>query len=108
MLSERDLKDTLEKLRAILQNVPLIFIIRTSIEGGNIQIFDEKYSDILKFVAMIGDADIIDVELFRRKGKINELVDAIHDRNGLVKWSPIMHRNPWSRCQWEAWDQLAG
>jgi len=84
VLSEKDLKDTLEKLRAILQNVPLIFTIRTSSEGGNIQISDEKYSDILKFVAKIGDADIIDVELFRREGKITELVDAIHDQNGLV------------------------
>jgi len=35
-------------------------------------------------VAKIGDADIIDDELFRRKGKITELVDVIHDRNGLV------------------------
>jgi len=84
VLSEKDLKDTLEKLRDILQNVPLIFTIRTSSEGGNIKIADEKYSDLLKFVANTGDVDIIDVELFRREGKITELVDAIHDRNGLV------------------------
>lgn len=84
VLSEKDLKDTLEKLTAILQDVPLIFTIRTNSEGGNIQISDEKYSDILKFVAMIGDADIIDVELFRCEAKITGLVDAIHDQNGLV------------------------
>ena len=84
VLSEKGLKDTLGKLRSILQNIPLIFTLRTSSEGGKIQISDEKYSDLLKFVATIRDADIIDVELFRWKGKIAELVDAIHDRNGLV------------------------
>jgi 3-dehydroquinate dehydratase-1 len=84
VLSEKGLIDTLGKLRAILQNVPLIFTIRTSSEGGNIQISDKEYSDLLKFVANTGDADIIDVELFRCEGKITELVDAIHDRNNLV------------------------
>ena len=84
VLSEKGLKDTLGKLRSILQSIPLIFTLRTSSEGGNIQISDEKYSNLLKFVAKLGDADIIDVELFRREGKITELVDAIHDRNGLV------------------------
>ena len=84
VLSEKGLKDTLEKLRSILQNIPLIFTLRTSSEGGNIQISDEKYSDLLKFVANTGDADIIDVELFRCEGEITELADAIHDRNGLV------------------------
>jgi len=84
VLSEKGLKDTLGKLRSILQNIPLIFTLRTSSEGGNIQISDEKYSELLKFVVAIRDADIIDVELFRREGKIAELVDAIHDRNGFV------------------------
>jgi len=84
VLSNKGLKDTLRKLRATAQNIPLIFTIRTSSEGGNIQISDEKYSDLLKFIANTGEADIIDVELFRCEGKIIELVDAIHDRNGLV------------------------
>ena len=84
VLSEKGLKDTLGKLRSILQNIPLIFTLRTSNEGGKIQIADDKYSDLLIFVATIGDADIIDVELFRCEGQITELVDAIHDRNNLV------------------------
>jgi len=84
MLSEKDLKDTLGKLRSVLQNIPLIFTIRTGSEGGNIQISDEKYSDLLKIIADTHDADIIDVELFRCGDKIAELVNAIHDRNGLV------------------------
>jgi len=84
VLSKKDIKDTLEKLRSILQNIPLIFTLRTSSEGGKIQISDEEYSDLLKFVANTGDADIIDVELFRHEGEIAELVGAIHDRSGLV------------------------
>jgi len=84
VLSEKGLEDTLGKLRSVLQNVPIIFTIRTGSEGGNIQISDEKYSDLLKYVADTRDADIIDVELLRYEGKISELVDAIHDRNGLV------------------------
>ena len=84
LLSEKDLKETLVKLRSVLQNIPLIFTIRTGNEGGNIQISDEKYSELLKFIAETHDTDIIDVELFRCGDNISELVDAIHDRNGLV------------------------
>ena len=84
VLSEEGLKDTLGKLRSILQNIPLLFTLRTSSEGGKIQISDEEYSNLLKFVTNTGDADIIDVELFRYEGKITELVDAIHDRGGFV------------------------
>ena len=84
VLGDQGLKDTLWKLRSILQNTPLIFTIRTGSEGGNIQISDKKYSDLLKFVADTGHADIIDIELFRCEGNISELVGAIHDRNGLV------------------------
>lgn len=84
MFAKKELKDTLGKLRSTLQDTPLIFTIRTGSEGGNIQISDKKYTDLLRFVADTRDADIIDVEFFRCDGKISELVDAIHDRNGLV------------------------
>ena len=84
VLIEQKVKETLEALRLIIGDIPLIFTIRTDAEGGNIQISGTRYADLLKFVAGTGEADIIDVELFKDGTKIDELVQDIHSVGALV------------------------
>ena len=84
VLIEQKVKKTLEALRLIIGDIPLIFTIRTDAEGGNIQISGTRYADLLKFVAGTGEADIIDVELFKDGTKIDELVQDIHSVGALV------------------------
>jgi len=84
LFEEQKVKETLKILRHIIGNTPLIFTIRTDAEGGNIQISDRKYGDLLRFVADTREADLIDIELFRKGIKIDELVRDIHSLDVLV------------------------
>ena len=52
----------LSDIAGIAKNTILLFTIRTDVEGGNITISDEEYSDILISVADSGCVDLIDVE----------------------------------------------
>ncbi len=61
-----------KKMRDILQQIPLIFTVRTAGEGGNCQVSTEDYVNILKEAAQAPDIDLIDVELItdlQNKGK---------------------------------------
>ncbi len=78
------LRDTLEKIRSVIGDLPLIFTIRTSSEGGLAQISDEDYRDLLLFVADSKLTDILDVELFRFSGNISELVADLQSKDALV------------------------
>jgi len=66
-------------LKEILGKVLLLFTIRTSKEGGNLEITYEKYSEILKCVAGLGAVDLIDVEGYiSDKKSVENLIDEIH------------------------------
>jgi len=78
------LRDCLDKIRHIIDDIPLIFTIRTNNEGGEAQISDEDYRDLLIFTAETGLADIIDVELFRFNGNIHKLVADLQSRGSVV------------------------
>lgn len=72
-------KQTAEKMRDILGQIPLIFTIRTTSEGGNCKIAPDAYREILKKVAQIETIDLIDVEIFMdasMKGLIKDLQNA--------------------------------
>jgi len=60
----RQVKQTAEKMRQILGEIPLIFTIRTTNEGGNCSITPEVYGNLLQAIAQIEEIDLIDVELF--------------------------------------------
>lgn len=84
VLKEQKVKETLKSLRQIINDIPLIFTIRTDAEGGKLHISGAEYADLLKFVAGSGEADIIDVELFKEGTNISELVEDIHAYDVLV------------------------
>ena len=92
---EQKLKETVHVLRLIIGNIPLIFTIRTDAEGGKIQISGSDYADLLKFVAGIGDVDIIDVELFKEGIKVDQLVQDLHTLDAYVIMSNHdFHKTP--------------
>lgn len=67
---------TLKVLRQSL-NVPLIFTCRTISDGGAVSPKTGYYVDLLKAVAVSGNADIIDVELNAGEEAINEIIRAV-------------------------------
>ncbi len=77
-------EETIKALRHIIGDIPLIFTIRTDAEGGKIHISGADYSNLLTFVAGMGEADIIDVELFKDGADIAELVQNIHALDAFV------------------------
>jgi len=95
VLSTQKIKEVLHTLRPLIGDIPLIFTIRTDAEGGNITIQDTKYAEILRFAASTGDADLIDVELFRNEISVEELVKDIHTQGALVIMSNHdFHKTP--------------
>ena len=58
-----EMLETLKQLKNILDDIPLLFTIRTKVEGGNAGISMEDYVDI-NLAAAKGQADLIDVEVF--------------------------------------------
>ena len=92
---KQTVQETLLALRKIIGSIPLIFTIRTDAEGGNLQISGPDYADLLKFTAGTGEADIIDVELFKEGTEVNELVRDIHVLGALVIMSNHeFHKTP--------------
>ena len=58
-----EMLETLKQLKKILDDIPLLFTIRTKAEGGNAGISMKDYVDI-NLAAAKGQADLIDVEVF--------------------------------------------
>lgn len=78
------LAEMLAELRAAIGETPVIFTIRTSNEGGKLTVSDEEYAGLLKAAAASGNADLIDVELFRFGGNTAPLVRAIQEAGALT------------------------
>lgn len=55
---------TLNKLREIMLDTPILCTFRTKEEGGEKEITAEKYYNLYETVAKSGQCDIIDIELF--------------------------------------------
>ncbi len=75
----RTLLDTLGYIKANLDK-PLLFTIRTSNEGGQVEIAPEDYFFINRMVADSGMAELIDIEAFIRNDTdmVNEYVKYAH------------------------------
>ena len=57
-------KKTAENMRQILGEIPLIFTIRTTNEGGMCKITPDEYCKLLMGISHLVEIDLIDVELF--------------------------------------------
>ena len=58
------LEQILKGLRERLQDIPLLFTIRTSLEGGKMDVTPEQYAALNLAAAKSGLADLVDVEVF--------------------------------------------
>ncbi|KKB71586.1 MULTISPECIES: type I 3-dehydroquinate dehydratase [Bacillus] len=70
--------EALAEIRAILQDIPLIFTFRSIEEGGEKEVSKEFYFSLNHAVAKTGLADVIDVELFNEEQDVKKLVEAAH------------------------------
>lgn len=61
-----------------LGNAPVLFTIRTSVEGGMMEIDTETYTNTLLAVIESGLIDMVDVELSRGETTMKKIVSAAH------------------------------
>ena len=82
LLDEAKLLSTLNELRQVLGETPILFTIRTKPEGGEIEIDSKTYGTVNLAVAGSGGADMIDVEI--EKSGSQALIDGIRKAGCLV------------------------
>lgn len=65
-------------LRELLGDIPLLFTVRSSEEGGNLQIGTEDYKRLIGSVIESGLADLVDVEFSKGEDTLKNLVSTAH------------------------------
>ena len=73
------LVSALELLRSCLCEVPVLFTVRTSDEGGHLVISTKEYIDIYLSAFKTGLIDLADVELSRGEDVLSLLTEAAHE-----------------------------
>ncbi|BAC12386.1 3-dehydroquinate dehydratase [Oceanobacillus iheyensis HTE831] len=76
--NEISVKNMLQKINQEIPHLPLLFTFRTKGEGGGREVTLEKYKEINRFVIESKLVDLVDVELFRGKNLVKELVSFAH------------------------------
>lgn len=77
-------KEALNEIRTILNDIPLIFTFRSAREGGQIELATDYYFELNKKIAATGLVDIIDVELVYDENEIKSLIESAHKHNVFV------------------------
>ena len=72
------IKETLEEMRDVLGEMPLLFTFRTLKEGGEKQINSEDYIKLNQNAAETGLIDLLDAELFTGDGAVKKIIDTAH------------------------------
>lgn len=68
----------LELFQQQVPQMPLLFTIRTTTEGGNLEISTEDYLNLLEEVISSGAIDLVDIELSRGRKIMERLVEKAH------------------------------
>lgn len=90
-----DVLDTLKALRAVLKEIPILFTFRTANEGGEKEISMGDYTRLNQAVALSGDADAIDIEIFSGDEVVMENIANIHAAGKVVVASSHdFHKTP--------------
>lgn len=76
---QEKLADMLSFLRRELKDMPLLVTFRTKEEGGEQEISQEGYERFLRQVISSGNADLIDVELFRGEELLSKICREAHE-----------------------------
>lgn len=75
------MRRVLSQLRKILDDIPILFTFRTSMEGGEMEIGDQEYLQLNQKVAETEFVDLIDVEVFSKKSVAKDVIDYARMRN---------------------------
>lgn len=81
VLDSQAVADVLKSLRRTLGNIPLLFTLRTTEEGGVFALSLDAYHDVNVSAIISGDIDIVDVEIFREDTLAQSLVEKAHENN---------------------------
>ena len=76
--------EIIKKIKNIIGNRGLLFTIRTSFEGGEIEISKEKYKEVLTAVLENSNIDMVDIEFMMGKETISDIIHKSHNNNILV------------------------
>lgn len=80
---EEDLLETLKEIREELGEIPMIFTIRTALEGGKAELTGEEYRTCIMEAAESGCAEVVDIEVFSVENA-DELIECIHKTGAKV------------------------
>lgn len=83
VLDRQALRQTMEKLRQALGDMPLLVTFRTAREGGEKDIAPADYVALNREISQWGLADLIDAELFTGEAELKEILEAAH-KNGVL------------------------
>ena len=72
---------TMQALREVLGEMPILFTFRTSKEGGEKAIEAKEYAELNKKAAATGYVDLVDVEAFTGDEVVKEIIEAAHEVN---------------------------
>jgi 3-dehydroquinate dehydratase-1 len=75
---------TLQQMRDVLRDTPILFTFRTQKEGGQKEISMEHYTMLNQAVARSGLADLIDVEIFSGDEVVRTNIQNFHYANTLI------------------------
>ena len=86
---------TMQTLREVLGEMPILFTFRTSKEGGEKAIETEAYVELNQNAAKTGLVDLVDVEAFTGDDAVKAVVDIAHE-NGVkvIASNHDFHKTP--------------
>lgn len=76
--------EIIKKIKNIIGNRGLLFTIRTSFEGGEIEISKEKYKEVLTAILENSIIDMVDIEFMMGIETISDIIHKAHNNNILV------------------------
>lgn len=74
-------KRSLRILRSIIQDIPVIFTLRSSLEGGFKKVEDDIRYEIIKQVISTEEVDVVDIELISGENNIDEIKETVSKHN---------------------------
>lgn len=78
IFNKEALLNMLKKLRSMI-NQPILLTYRSLKEGGQIQLNDEQYKELITIVCNSGYIDIVDIELLSGNALVYTLVEIAHE-----------------------------
>lgn len=71
-------RDVLEQLCSVLDQIPLLFTLRTAKEGGKIDLSPEEYRKLNQAAVETGRVDLIDMEVLAHETIAKEMIEGAH------------------------------